>query len=330
MARSTGVVIALVVSTIISTIIWWPPMAGTFTGDAAASRAIAQEADEYVVFLPLSLGRAEPAPLATATATDVPGDATATATPTMPGDPTSTATPTASATESPTVSPGATDTPTPGAFGLEVIPPAITNSVPGQRCVFLVAVRGDDAGGGQSPIALSATAPGAQVAVVPESVQPGQVAEVTIIPAGDQQETTVPVTILGVRGGETRQATASLDVLTDMPGVDEERGAYAATVRDRFVPWLEASHPELGITTSTPWTGTVVTPQILVVMHYLFFSPEWEMHVDWHVMIPPYDWARIDLRHRFDETRPSYAFEIESWSAETEPRPTEVPEQIWR
>lgn len=214
-----------------------------------------------------------------------------------------------------------------GEFELEAIPPAITNSVPGQRCVFLVAVQGD---GGGSPITLSATAPGAQVVVEPQSARPGMVAEITVIPAADQQETTVPVTIRGVRDGETREITASLDVLADMPGVDEERGAYAATVRDRFVPWLEANHPELGITTSTSWTGTVVTPQILVVMHYLFFSAEWEMHVDWHIMIPPYDWARIDLRHRFDETRPSYAFEIESWSSETEPRPTEVPEEIWR
>jgi hypothetical protein len=54
------------------------------------------------------------------------------------------------------------------------------------------------------------------------------------------------------------------------------------------------------------------------------------MHVEWHVMIPPYDWARIDLRHRFDETKPSQAFEISSWSANTEPIPIEAPEKIWR
>jgi hypothetical protein len=59
----------------------------------------------------------------------------------------------------------------------------------------LVALRGDYAGGAQSPIALSVAAPGAEVAVVPESVRRGQVAEVTVIPSGDQQETAVPVTV---------------------------------------------------------------------------------------------------------------------------------------
>ena len=39
----------------------------------------------------------------------------------------------------------------------------------------------------------------------------------------------------------------------------------------------------------------------LIVSHYLFFSEEWEMHVEWHIMVPPYDWAKIDLRHMFDE-----------------------------
>ncbi len=74
----------------------------------------------------------------------------------------------------------------------------------------------------------------------------------------------------------------------------------------------------------------MVSPQWLVVSHYLFFSEDWEMHVSWHIMVAPYDWARIDLRHRFDEETPSYAFEISSVDAGSEPCPIDPPESVWR
>jgi hypothetical protein len=74
----------------------------------------------------------------------------------------------------------------------------------------------------------------------------------------------------------------------------------------------------------------MVSPEWLIVAHYLFFSEEWEMHLEWHIMIPPYDWARIDLRKRITEIKPSYAFEISSISANSEPIPIETPSEIWR
>ena len=103
-------------------------------------------------------------------------------------------------------------------------------------------------------------------------------------------------------------------------------------MRDRFIPWLAENQPELAIDETTVWQGTIVKPHWLVVSHYLFFGDEWEMHVSWHIMIAPYDWARIELRRRFEETLPSLAFEIPSVSA---PEPTDVnqiePEGIlWR
>jgi hypothetical protein len=99
---------------------------------------------------------------------------------------------------------------------------------------------------------------------------------------------------------------------------------------DRFVSWLATNHPELGITADTAWNGTMVSPVWLVVSHYLFFSEEWELHIEWHIMVPPDDWARIDIRHRFDKLKPSYAFEISSVDATSEPVPMEVPETVWR
>lgn len=111
-------------------------------------------------------------------------------------------------------------------------------------------------------------------------------------------------------------------------------GAYAAEIRDRFVAWLAANHPEFGITNETEWTGTIVRPHVMVVMFYLYFSEEWEMGVSWHVMIPPHDWPRIYLRRRSTEAQPSYAFEISSLEAEEEPKSIDpkdaFAESVWR
>ena len=111
---------------------------------------------------------------------------------------------------------------------------------------------------------------------------------------------------------------------------DSEEPEMAPEVRGRFVSWLEANHPELNITSGTDWTGTLVTPRFLVVTHYLYFSEEWEIHVYWHVMIEPYNWAKIELRHRFTELSPSYAFEISSLTQGDDPISMEPPDEVWR
>lgn len=75
----------------------------------------------------------------------------------------------------------------------------------------------------------------------------------------------------------------------------------------------------------------MVRPVWLVVTHYLFLSDEWEMGVSWHIMIPPSDWTRIYLRHRFDEMTPSLAFEISSRANATEPpHEIEPPDEVTR
>jgi hypothetical protein len=61
-------------------------------------------------------------------------------------------------------------------------------------------------------------------------------------------------------------------------------------------------------------------------------SPNWEIHVYWHVMIPPYDWARIELRRRFVESAPSLAFELSSRSApeQFDVVPIQPSDTLWR
>ena len=147
-----------------------------------------------------------------------------------------------------------------------------------------------------------------------------------VIPAPASVGNSIEVIITGNRDSESDEKVVSFDVVEG----GDDRQEYAEELLDRFVTWLANNHPELGITDDTAWNGTMVSPVWLVVSNYLFFSEEWEAHIEWHIMVTPDDWARIDLRHRFDELEPSYAFEISSLNATSEPVPIDPPETVWR
>jgi hypothetical protein len=220
------------------------------------------------------------------------------------------------------------------AFHINVIPetPVQTNgdsvfkySIAGQHFVFLVTIT-DEGQENELPVRISAKAPGAEVVIYHEDIFEGEVAEVVVIPTPASVGQIIEVTITGTRGSVTDEKVASFEVAEG----EDDRQEYATELLDKFVSWLATNHPELGITEDTAWNGTMVSPVWLVVSHYLFFSEQWELHMEWHIMVPPYDWARIDLRHRFDELAPSYAFEISSVDANSEPVAMEVPETVWR
>ncbi len=211
-------------------------------------------------------------------------------------------------------------------FNIDVVPEQLNgDSIAGQQCVFLVTIS-DDGQNSQLPVSISAAAPGASVIIYHGDIFVGEIAEVVVIPAQASVGNTLTVTIAGSRGSSTDQKVADFAVAEG----EDDRQEYAGELLDKFVPWLAENHPDLGIAVDTAWNGTMVSPVWLIVSHYLFFSDEWEAHIYWHVMIPPYDWAKIDLRHRFDELAPSYAFEISSLGAGSEPIAIEVPETVWR
>jgi hypothetical protein len=211
-------------------------------------------------------------------------------------------------------------------FHISVIPEQLNgDSIAGQECVFLVVIT-DDGQESELPVGISADAPGTNVVIYHGDIVAGEVAEVVVIPAQASVGKTVRLTITGNRGSSTDEKTVDFAVAEG----EDDRQEYAGELLDKFIPWLAENYPELGITVDTAWNGTMVSPVWLVVSHYLFFSEEWEAHIEWHIMIPPYDWAKIDLRHRFDELAPSYAFEISSLDAGSEPVAIEVPEIVWR
>ena len=195
----------------------------------------------------------------------------------------------------------------------------------GQRVVYLVVVK--DTGEGNAngtAVDISATVSGAAVSVDNSAIEPGEVAEVIVIPDQVSVNKTLTIVISGNRGGVIRTETVEIEVIEG----EDDLSEVAVQMRNKFAPWLAANHSELGITSETEWIGTTVNPRILVVMHYIFYSENWEMYVTWHVMIPPHDWTRIYLRPRFTETKSTFAFEISSVQGEAEPHSIELPDWV--
>jgi hypothetical protein len=152
----------------------------------------------------------------------------------------------------------------------------------------------------------------------------GEVAELSVTPTQDNVGKNITITLEAERQGLRETKIITTEVIEGEDTLQPE----TTSIKNKFTGWLAENHPELDIKNDTSWTCTIVNPRILVVMHYMFLSEDWEMYVTWHVMIPPYDWARIYLRHRYNETAPTFAFEISSIQGQTLPQPIEVPDWV--
>ncbi|HEX5630565.1 MAG TPA: hypothetical protein VFY15_02825 [Acidimicrobiia bacterium] len=194
-------------------------------------------------------------------------------------------------------------------FTLTVTPEFVQGAVTGQPTGVLVTIENESAT--TEPVTISAIVAGASVTVSPAEITAGEVAEVwfTVDP-GTSDGTPMVLAVTGTRGDETETATRSFSAFDWA----DDRGEYAGELFDLFRSWLGANHPDLGITADTEFEGSFVAPGLLVVSHYLYLSPDWEVGLSWHVMIPPDDWAEIYLRPR-DEALPTLAFRLTSQAA---------------
>ena len=203
-------------------------------------------------------------------------------------------------------------------------PPEVRTAIPGQRVCFLVVL--EDRTGSSDPATIAATAEGATVeAIEPAELVPGVVGEVWVVPDPATTETTASVTITASRGGDVLSESRSLPIFP----MADERGADAQPHFERWLAWLIAEHPELGITADTAWDPEFVSI-LLVVSHYAYWSDEWEMTIAWHNMIAPYDWSEVHLRRRGTDPAPSLAFKVDSVSGGTEPYAITPPEVVVR
>lgn len=213
-------------------------------------------------------------------------------------------------------------------FRVKVTPAEITDLAQNASCLFLVTVTelGDSRAG--EPVRLQVDASDGTV-IAPATAASGEVAELRLWGDGVAVGTTLTVTIAGGQDDEFHTATATAVVTDPIEGPDD-RLVTGTTMRDAFIPWLAAEHPELGIDVDTVWMPIPVRPHILEVSFYMFLSEEWELGVWWHVMIPPYDWARMYVRHGSTEPTPSFGTAISSVAAGGDPHTMAPPEEVWR
>lgn len=207
-------------------------------------------------------------------------------------------------------------------FELAVAPAKYFPITPGQWFVVVVSPSG-----GNGTVEVTASVAGdATVEPASTSVSPGDVAEFTLVASQESVGSTLDLQLTAVRGEHRQSRTLPIEVVE----WSDDIRPLATELRDRFVAYLETERPELGITSTTKWTPTITKPQILVVMHYLFFSEDWEMGVMWHVTVPEHAWSRMYLRPRA-EFSPTLGLEIPSYlDPEALPTPFEPPTEIDR
>ncbi len=251
----------------------------------------------------------------------------------------------------------------PAPFTLVVLPHRMVDTIPGQKCVFLVKIIEEGWGHGKDEaVNISILKPRIPldyvVTVDPPAILPGQVGEVTVIPGRGIED---PNSLGSVTGGDVpipddpnrpdidpnepvEDKTLTFLIVAQRKGLmrtqlvtvnvtqgQDEFAALASEYRDRFVPWLAVIYPELGITEETEWSGTSIKQHMCEVNYYLFFSEQWEMGLRWHVMIPPYDFAEIYLRRRDTNLSSTHAFKIYSLDAHQRPQVVVLPQEgIWR
>ena len=198
-------------------------------------------------------------------------------------------------------------------------------AIPGQKVIFLVDIEETKNGQGYGEVVeISANVSGASISVNNPFIKSGQIAEIVVIPTQSSINQTLIITIKGARTGFIQTKTIDIEVLDRQDSLKQT----ASEMKDMFIHWLASNYPEYGISENTEWEGTIVDPGILVVMHYLFLSEDWEMYVTWHIMIPPSDWVKIYLRPRFVEIKSTLAFEISSVQGGDVPHSIELPDWL--
>ena len=102
------------------------------------------------------------------------------------------------------------------------------------------------------------------------------------------------ITVVASHEGKDQKLKVRANLMEWQPPVFET----ALTKLDAFRTWLGSQNPAY-LEVFNPQTSVYGTyPQILIVEHYTFITPRYEIRLCYHVMIPPYDWSMIRVRRR--------------------------------
>jgi len=129
------------------------------------------------------------------------------------------------------------------------------------------------------------------------------VAELTIQPNDNVDIQVYTITVVATQLQEQpsekpRTPAQTIELQVDIYEWFHDEHPFALEKRDEFLRWLEQEHPEFGVFTGQNCSFYMTYPGILVVEHWTFLYEDWEMRFCFHVMMYPYNWSMICLRHR--------------------------------
>ena len=120
------------------------------------------------------------------------------------------------------------------------------------------------------------------------------IAEVTIQPDQSAEIKNYEIEVKANHSNDVQSITLKVD----MYDWSSDSVNDAIAKRNEILVWFEKEHPEYGNLSKTQWFAYMTYPEILVVEHWTFLNPTWEMRMCFHVMIPPYDWSMLSIRSR--------------------------------
>jgi hypothetical protein len=173
--------------------------------------------------------------------------------------------------------------------------------------IFLIRIIPDEDFSGE--VFLSVSADSVLNAKLDKSVldSGSTIAEVTIQPDQSAEIKSYEIELKATHSSDVQSITLGVD----MYDWDSTSTDTAIVKRDEILEWLEKEHPEYGNLSKMQWFAYMTYPEILVVEHWTFLNPTWEMRMCFHVMIPPYDWSMLSIRSR-DEWDFQFAAKRES------------------
>lgn len=182
-----------------------------------------------------------------------------------------------------------------GSLELGATPRDGIQSYAGGLALWLVSVEG------RGRVSLSVDAPSSVACEVrPATLTAPGVVEVVARPGAEAPVGTAGLSLRAVGAPVALSGARRADL--DLPlEIVQYEGSLEAEARQRLGPfseYLAAHHPEMGIGPLTPWEAWDPAPGILVVMWHSFVSADYEVLIQWHVMIPPHDWTHVYVRRR--------------------------------
>lgn len=173
--------------------------------------------------------------------------------------------------------------------------------------IFVIMLKTDSACTGRVRLRLNADAALRAVLTRTTLQRDSAITEIEIHPDTSIAPGTYDITVYCIRTGEIQELHLQVDVMewSQYPAAEE------IAKREAFLPWLHATHPELGDFPDQDWTRFMTYPQMLIVEHWSFVNRAWELRVCFHVMVAPDDWSMLLLRRR-GEALPRFAARRES------------------